>query len=1210
MKKKLLSILAIVSFLVVGCGGGKGDKDTAKLTDIVLNTDNVQKVFEQNDTFNYINLVVTAYYTDETSKIVTNYTVSTPNMSLIGQQDVTVSYVENSISANKKYQITINEKQASVTLSDITLDTTNVKKEFEFGEQFSYSGLVVTASYSNGTSKTVTGYTITAPDMFTSGTKSVTVEYQEGNVSKSKTYEIIVKQPSGTQITEEQRQALLLELRQAYNGFDSEEYSKNGWKRIVDYFAEATEQIKKAVYLDAATQIKEAAIANMNAVVKQADVTKGTLFNYVSASSNYEFDRDENNNITISYEGYPGHWVHTGSNDQVEALAKNNNVFELTIRNDIAEQIEVCAQLTDGADYKADSQIVKVEGNETKTIKLEYDVLVTRFYFFVDSCSEHNRNGHITILGAKFSYYERPVEDRLYEPKDIACNVNIAKGEDGTASTYTLVEDDHPNLIERVSAVIEIQYNGATDSTKFFGFVLHAGSQKSAQLKDSEGYAQDHSNKEGEQDHGYCLEEFNLPLTAKLSAGSKIYGQIAYAADGLIFKVLSYRLHYCVNAQVISETVDVNTSIYENNSGFINGDKNQGQLTASIPYSSFENRGRVVKMDVKFTTINNESYGKSQIYFKNSDFTHFDSGNNNVLNIGPIMDTSKSGNPATGTVTVYPASNWSLKGDETITIVCWWASASSITVDSITMYTDVAQVPQSITALEAHPVDSGVVLTWGSSEYATSYDVYIDGVFHSNVTTSYATINGLTNGTTYTFGVVAKNITGSAEGVTTQGTPAEGATYDTFIEGLNTSLEEMIGTSGIASMFNAGNEFVSQSNNERLKSVINKMQNGQETTVAYMGGSITVGENATLKDENHHQKGYAYYSYQWLKRTYDVQNKSKFVNGSISGTGSEIGIVRLKEDILDYNPDLIFIEFAANNGSTDFYKQSFESLVRACLALPSNPAIVLTFSCTSYTLNGARTYMAKTGQHYSLPMFNFDVALRSVCTPYNNKTDKSGDPIWNAFSNDGTHPNDEGHQLYAKCLCYFLRTLITKATDTPAVKPDSPSEVGMDYYDGLVACNNTNSSALITSLGSFVAANTATPSTSQQSDVTAFQHGWKKTDTESNDAMTIEVTAKNFVLIYEAGNKSVAGDPTGNIVVTYVNKDNAEDTGTLTWDVSKTCKQTHSGSTEITDQSGSGWENPVAIQIFAKDVAATYIVTIQMETAAGICTIMAFGYTA
>lgn len=1180
--------MTLVALMAVGCGSGNKTSESSTSTYSSETTSSSQIISDSSEDAS-------------SSESSSTQSESTSSQDLSSEEES--SEQSSEYSQEQSSEESSSSEEVEKVLEGLLLNTESVQRVFEFNDLFNHDNLIVTASYSDQSTKEVTNYQISRPNMQELGAQQVTVTYSEGEITVSNSYEITIieKGGEGTPATDSDIQAALQELREFYNTLDIDDYSKNGWKRIVNIFTLATQRVQHATFVEEINQIVETAINDMASVIKQADVTKGTLFDYSSSNSNYEFDRDENNNITISYEGYPGHWVHTGTTKNLEALAKNNNVFELTFSNDIDEQIEVCLQMTDGADFKADSGIVRVDGNSTKTIRLDYDVLCTNLYFFVDSCSVHNRNGHVTILETKFSFEDRPVEDRLYEPKDIYINKVIDKSIDGTISSYTLTEDDHPLLIERISVVIEVKYNGNGSGARWFGFVLHVGSQKSSQLKESQAYGQDID------DGGRFI--FNYPLTGKVSAGSNIYGQIAYAADNLTFTVVSYRLHYCVNAETVVEEVPVNTVIYENGSGYIDGDKEKGHLTMSIPYSAFVNRGRVVKMDVKFTTINNESYGKSQVYFTSMNFTHFDSGNNNVLNIGPIMDTSKSGTPTTGTVTIYPSENISLKGDENITAVCWWASASKITIDSITMYTDVAQLPKPVSDLVAHPIDSGVVLNWTSGQYATNYDVYVNDEFYSNVSTTYATINGLTNGTTYTFGVVAKNPTGVTEMIKTQGTPEEGATYDTFIEGINTPLEELIGEQGIATMFNEGNEYLNVSNNERLKSVINKMQNGEETTVAYMGGSITVGENATLKDDNYHQKGYAYYSYQWLKRTYDVNNKSKFVNASISGTGSEIGIVRAQEDVLNHNPDLIFIEFAANNGSTDFYKQTYESLVRKCLALESDPAIILLFSCTSYTLNGASKYMSVVGNHYGLPMYTFDKAMRAVCTPYNNKKDKSGDPIWNAFSNDGTHPNDDGHQLYAKCLCYFLRTLISRETDEPYVLPLGPSASGMDKYESLVYRNNKNANEEITSLGSFEAANTATPSTSKQSDVTAFQNGWKKTDTTVNEPLVIDVNAKNFILIYEAGNTSVAGDPTGNIVVTYTNKNNPSDTGSLTWDVSKTCKQGTSGSTQITDQSGSGWENPVGILIFDKTNIDQYTVSIQMEDATGICTIMAFGYS-
>lgn len=84
-----------------------------------------------------------------------------------------------------------------VTLSSITLSGT-MKTTFEVGDAFTYDGLVVTAHYSDDSSHTVTGYTVSSPDMSTAGNKTVTVTYTENEITKTSTYQITVNEKSVT----------------------------------------------------------------------------------------------------------------------------------------------------------------------------------------------------------------------------------------------------------------------------------------------------------------------------------------------------------------------------------------------------------------------------------------------------------------------------------------------------------------------------------------------------------------------------------------------------------------------------------------------------------------------------------------------------------------------------------------------------------------------------------------------------------------------------------------------------------------------------------------------------------------------------------------------------------------------------------------------------------------------------------------------------
>ena len=134
-------------------------------------------------------MTVTATYDNEQTADVTEHTSFTGyDMSTIGTQTVTVSYTENEVTKTATYTI---EVKAPATLTSISLSG-NYATEFATGSTFSYDGMIVTASYDDETSKEVTGYTVSTPNLTTAGTKTVTVTYTENNVTKTATYNITV----------------------------------------------------------------------------------------------------------------------------------------------------------------------------------------------------------------------------------------------------------------------------------------------------------------------------------------------------------------------------------------------------------------------------------------------------------------------------------------------------------------------------------------------------------------------------------------------------------------------------------------------------------------------------------------------------------------------------------------------------------------------------------------------------------------------------------------------------------------------------------------------------------------------------------------------------------------------------------------------------------------------------------------------------------
>ena len=91
------------------CQGSSGS-NTKNLSSISLNTSNVQNEFYINDDFDYSGLEVIAHYSDDTEETVDPTFVSIPDMTTIGLKTVNVSYIENGITKESTYSISVLEK--------------------------------------------------------------------------------------------------------------------------------------------------------------------------------------------------------------------------------------------------------------------------------------------------------------------------------------------------------------------------------------------------------------------------------------------------------------------------------------------------------------------------------------------------------------------------------------------------------------------------------------------------------------------------------------------------------------------------------------------------------------------------------------------------------------------------------------------------------------------------------------------------------------------------------------------------------------------------------------------------------------------------------------------------------------------------------------------------------------------------------------------
>lgn len=146
------------------------------------------------DSFNSAGMVVTASYGTGQAVLATaevsGYSVS-PSVLTDGTTSVTITYSEGGETCTTTLAVTVTHR-----LSAITVTTKPNKLTYEYGDTLATAGMVVTASYSDSQTKTVTGYSCSPTTFSTVGNQVVTVSYTENGVTQTATFNVTVNRKS------------------------------------------------------------------------------------------------------------------------------------------------------------------------------------------------------------------------------------------------------------------------------------------------------------------------------------------------------------------------------------------------------------------------------------------------------------------------------------------------------------------------------------------------------------------------------------------------------------------------------------------------------------------------------------------------------------------------------------------------------------------------------------------------------------------------------------------------------------------------------------------------------------------------------------------------------------------------------------------------------------------------------------------------------
>ncbi|MDP0496232.1 MAG: SGNH/GDSL hydrolase family protein [Verrucomicrobiota bacterium JB024] len=245
-----------------------------------------------------------------------------------------------------------------------------------------------------------------------------------------------------------------------------------------------------------------------------------------------------------------------------------------------------------------------------------------------------------------------------------------------------------------------------------------------------------------------------------------------------------------------------------------------------------------------------------------------------------------------------------------------------------------------------------------------------------------------------------------------------------------------------------------------LPNIFRKLDDGDEVSIAYFGGSIT------------EQGGWRLQSLAWFREEYPDATV-KQINAALGGTGSSLGVFRLEGDVIEHHPDLIFVEFAVNDSGVkpDEIIKAMEGIVRKIWQASNTTDICFVYTMTKSEsrqlaagkLQRSASVMEAVADHYGIPSIclGLEAADMEAAGKLIMKTDApmtrvSGDELNEAammatdeqgriiFSKDGVHPYPEtGHVLYTQAL---VRSMEQSQYDADTLAHPLPDPIDPDNW--------------------------------------------------------------------------------------------------------------------------------------------------------------------
>ncbi len=185
---------------------------------------------------------------------------------------------------------------------------------------------------------------------------------------------------------------------------------------------------------------------------------------------------------------------------------------------------------------------------------------------------------------------------------------------------------------------------------------------------------------------------------------------------------------------------------------------------------------------------------------------------------------------------------------------------------------------------------------------------------------------------------------------------------------------------------------------------------GEHLNVVFFGASLTWGANATAPNLTSYRAQTA----DALRERYP-EARFRFFDAAIGGTGSQLGVFRFERDVMQREPDLVFLDFSANDdihSANPETMASYESLVRRAVREAECPLVIVLFPFKWNIAKGDTEGMKGRDGHLAIAEA-YHVPVGDAIVLAQKRVREGAITLEAMYPADAVHPGDRGYAVFA-----------------------------------------------------------------------------------------------------------------------------------------------------------------------------------------------------